>query len=89
MSIEPTTIDGNTFTFEITTLNHVLVYADDETIANLLGITEDMYEVAEIADQWKLNLVEKIHPDNCKHPLAAEAMCKVNSMYEGMEKHAK
>ena len=76
------------FNSEEAKLIFVLLYVESEERAKLLGITEEMYESAEAAKLWKSKIVEKIHPDRCKHPQANEAMSKVNSIYTRMKKYA-
>lgn len=66
-----------------------LIYLDGETRAELLGITEEMYEIRKKADAWKRRIVAKIHPDKCDHPLAGEATAKALDMYKRMIRHAK
>ncbi|MBY3789930.1 hypothetical protein HPQ32_16045 [Photobacterium carnosum] len=66
-----------------------LLYTENDTRAELLGITEDMYESIKLARSWRSNIIKQIHPDKCKYPEAAVAASKVNAIYSRMKKYAK
>jgi len=66
-----------------------LIYLDQDLRVEILGINEEMYESAAKAKRWRAKIVKKIHPDYCPHPQASAATAKLNSIYEGMIRHAK
>lgn len=69
-----------------------LCYTDKKLRADLLGITEDLYEDNEKAKKWHNRIAKIVHPDTCKFtgfPGAQEATAKLNELYAGMVKSAK
>lgn len=67
----------------------VLLHTDGEKRAEMLGVTEELYESIQKAKAWKRSLVKILHSDRCKHPFADEAIAKLNEIYSRMKKHAK
>lgn len=64
-----------------------LLHVDGEKRANLLGITEEMYESLDAAKEWKRQIISVIHSDRCKHLSSDEAVAKLNEIYERMKKN--
>lgn len=67
----------------------VLLYVDKEKRAELLGITEEMYEKLSEAKKWRGRMVKLLHSDRFKDLPSDEATAKINDMYARMKKHAK
>ena len=67
----------------------VLLHVDKEKRAELLGISEEMYEKLSEAKKWRRRMVKLLHSDRFKDLASDEATAKVNDMYARMKKHAK
>ena len=50
----------------------------------LLGVTPRHFSDSELAASWYRGIVDKIHPDLCAHPLAANAMERLDWLYDLM-----
>lgn len=61
-----------------------LLELDGEVRMNKLCITKRHFTNKRFARQWMLAISKEIHPDVCKNSNAAEAMSKLNSIYDGM-----
>lgn len=61
-----------------------LTQADGGTRCRALGITRILFHDPEKAKQWYREISKVVHPDNCNHPLAAEAMNEVTRLYKDM-----
>lgn len=66
----------------------VLLHVEGEKRVKLIGIKEKMYESLTSAKKWRNSIIQLIHPDRCQHPLADEAVSKVNDIYSRMKKNA-
>jgi hypothetical protein len=66
-----------------------ILYVETEKRADLLGITEDLYESLSAAKEWFSSIMKTIHPDKCDHPEATKASSELNKIYKRMRKHGK
>jgi hypothetical protein len=72
------------FTSEESRLIYALLYLDAELRAKELGIQKLHFRDKEVAKTWRNEISKKIHPDMCPHPNAADAIAKLNELYERM-----
>lgn len=63
-----------------------LLELQGEERLNKLGVNKMHYVNKERANKWKNNIAKIIHPDNCHHEKAEEAMEVLNKLYEEMVK---
>ena len=77
------------FISEDAKLIFAILYVETEKRADLLGITENLYESSRAAKEWFSSIIKNIHPDKCDHPEASQASAKLNKIYERMRKHGK
>ena len=61
-----------------------LTQADGEMRMKELGVNRKHYTDKDYAKKWMTDLLKVIHPDVCRHPLAADATAEVNRIYEDM-----
>lgn len=66
-----------------------LIYLDKQIRTQVLDIDQSLYESKEKAKKWRDNLAKIIHPDNCQHSRANDAMAKLNDFYRRMTKNGK
>ncbi len=62
---------------------YLLELQGDERLKKL-GVNKMHYVDKEIAAKWKKNIAKVIHPDNCHHIKAKEAMETLNKLYGEM-----
>jgi hypothetical protein len=62
----------------------ILTQTDGEARMNLLGADMRHYSDPKLASQWMRGISKLIHPDNCKHPMAAQASAKLDELYKVM-----
>lgn len=63
-----------------------LTQADGEMRMKELGVNRKHFADKDYAKAWMTDLLKVVHPDNCKHPLAADATAEVNRIYRDMVK---
>ena len=61
-----------------------LLYASGEMRTSELGITTELYKDKDAAKAWHRKMIKLVHPDNCTHPMAAQATQEVTRMYKRM-----
>lgn len=74
----------NYFTSKANEYIYCLLELDGEIRMKKLGITKKHFDNQSIAKEWMRSISKEIHPDRCNHPKAAEAMAKLNNMYNSM-----
>lgn len=57
-----------------------------EARTDYLGIKEELYTNPAAARKWRDELIKRVHPDNCDHPKAAEAVREITRIYGRMTK---
>lgn len=77
------------FKDELSEIIFYLLELDGEVKFKKLGITKLHYKDKKEANQWKNDLMKKIHPDQNNHLYAEEATKELNKMYGSMIKFAK
>ena len=77
------------FKDEVCEIIFYLLGLEGEVRLKKLGITNRHYKDKEQANEWKMQLIKKIHPDQSKHPMAEEATKELNKLYGSMIKFAK
>lgn len=63
-----------------------LLELEGEERLKKLGVNKMHYANKERANKWKNNIAKIIHPDNCHHVKAEEAMKVLDKLYEEMVK---
>jgi len=63
-----------------------LLVMSGEARTDYLGIDERLYEDASAARKWRDRLIKIVHPDNCDHPKAQEAVKEITRIYGRMTK---
>ncbi|MEG1003048.1 hypothetical protein [Clostridium sp.] len=61
-----------------------LLELDGKERGDKLKITRDCYFDKKVAKKWRDNIAKKLHPDKCSHKEAANAISKLNQLYEDM-----
>ena len=61
-----------------------LLHGSGEMRTSALGITTELYRDKDAAKAWHRKMVKLVHPDNCNHPMAAQAFREVTRMYSRM-----
>lgn len=61
-----------------------LICGSGEMRTRELGVTAGLYRDKEAAKAWHRRMIKLVHPDNCDHPMAAEAAREVTRMYNRM-----
>ena len=61
-----------------------LLQMSGEERTDRLHITVMLYKDKSLARRWRDDLMKIVHPDNCKHPMAAQAAAEVTRIYKRM-----
>lgn len=61
-----------------------LLMMDSESRAKELGISARLFHDPGQAKEWRNRMIKIVHPDNCSHPMAAQATEKVMELFNGM-----
>lgn len=76
------------FKSEAVKIIYFLVELDGEARQNKLKITARLYRDIREARKWRDDLLKKVHPDNCDHPMASIAASEINTLYARMISHS-
>ena len=85
-AMEESAWDDPFFKSKAARLIFFLTQADGEMRMKELEVNRKHFADKDYAKAWMTNLLKIVHPDNCNHPLAAEAAAEVNRIYKDMIK---
>jgi hypothetical protein len=61
-----------------------LIELHGEERVKKLGLTKTHFSNKRKASKWRNDIEKIIHPDKCNHPMVAEAISELNSIYKEM-----